>query len=101
MNSELRVSPSTSAPDGPSTAARTAPDSRGRKIVREVSLALAIYGMIGWIYVSISALIVPYTLALPLTHLFPHLREDTSGVLSFIISFLAFITYRMTKPEKS
>jgi hypothetical protein len=38
-------------------------------------------------------------LALPLTHLLPHLREDTSGVLSFIISFLAFIAYRMTKPE--
>ena len=101
LNSELSVSPSTSAPGGPAAATGTPRDSRGRKIVREVSLALAIYGMIGWIYVAISALIVPYTLALPLTHLFPHLREDTSGVLSFIISFLAFITYRMTKPEKS
>jgi hypothetical protein len=70
---------------------------RGIKIVREVSLALAIYGMLGWIYVGICALVAPYTLALPLTHLLPHLREDTSGVLSFIISFLAFVTYRLTR----
>ena len=71
--------------------------SRRRKIVAEVSLALAIYGMLGWVYVGICALVAPQTLALPLTHLLPHLREDTSGVLSFIVSFAGFVTYRLTR----
>lgn len=81
----------------PSTVEVTAEPSRGRKIVTEVSLALAIYGMIGWIYVGICSLVAPQTLALPLTHLLPHLREDTSGVLSFIVSFAGFVTYRLTR----
>jgi hypothetical protein len=69
----------------------------GIKVVREISLALAIYGMAGWIYVGLCALVAPATLALPLTHLMPWLREDTSGVLSFIVSFLGFISYRISR----
>lgn len=72
--------------------------SRGAKVLREVSLAVAIYGMIGWVYVAICALTAPDTLALPLTHLVPWLREDTSGVISFVLSFVAFVIYRMTRP---
>jgi hypothetical protein len=65
-------------------------------VVREISLALAVYGMAGWIYVGLCALVAPTTLALPLTHLMPWLREDTAGVLSFIVSFLGFVSYRLT-----
>jgi hypothetical protein len=97
LNAELRVAPDTPAPDGPGPAAATSRDGRVIRIVREVSLALAIYGMAGWIYVGICALVAPQTLALPLTHLLPSLREDTSGVLSFIVSFLGFISYRLTR----
>jgi len=71
--------------------------SWGIKVVPEISLALAIYGMAGWIYVGLCALVAPATLALPLTHLIPWLREDTSGVLSFIVSFLGFISYRISR----
>jgi uncharacterized membrane-anchored protein len=67
------------------------------KALREVSLAVAIYGMIGWIYVGICALTAPSTLALPLTHLVPWLREDTYGVISFVLSFVGFVIYRMTR----
>lgn len=81
------------------TAARPARGGRGVKVVREVSLALAVYGMAGWIYVGLCALAAPQTLALPLTHLAPSLREDTAGVLSFIVSFLGFISYRMTRRD--
>lgn len=96
MNGKLRTSPDTSAPAGSSPVSGPT-RGRGIRIVREISLALAIYGMAGWIYVSICALVAPQTLALPLTHLLPSLREDTSGVLSFIVSFLGFISYRMTR----
>lgn len=81
---------------GDATGRGVAPGRR-RKFVRELSLAVAIYGMAGWIYVALSAIIVPRTLSLPLTHLLPHVREDTSGVASFILSFLAFISYRLSR----
>lgn len=73
--------------------------SRGLKLLREASLAVAVYGMLGWIYVAICALTAPYTLALPLTHLVPWLREDTSGVISFVLSFAAFVLYRMARSD--
>jgi hypothetical protein len=92
MSAELKISPDTSKAEASAT-------GRGRKIVTEVSLGLAIYGMAGWIYVGICALIAPQTLALPLTHLLPHLREDTSGVLSFIVSFAGFVSYRLARPS--
>lgn len=100
LNGEVKVSPDRSASagpgDGPDPAGQPARGGWGIKLVREISLALAIYGMAGWIYVSICALVAPQTLALPLTHLLPGLREDTSGVLSFLLSFFAFIAYRLT-----
>jgi hypothetical protein len=70
---------------------------RGIKIIKEISLALAVYGMAGWVYVGLCALVAPQTLALPLTHLAPSLREDTAGVLSFVVSFLGFVSYRITR----
>jgi hypothetical protein len=86
-------------PAAAGTAARPLRGDRGIKIVREVSLALAIYGMAGWIYVGLCALVAPTTLALPLTHLVPALREDTAGVLSFIVSFAGFVSYRITRRD--
>ena len=68
--------------------------SQGVKTLTAFTLALAIYGMIGWIYVAICGLVAPNTLHWPLTHLLPHLREDTSGVISFIVSFIGFVIYR-------
>jgi hypothetical protein len=29
----------------------------------------------------------------------PSLREDTAGVLSFVVSFLGFISYRITRRD--
>lgn len=85
--------------DSDRTAGRSADRSLGIKIFRQLSLAIAIYGMIEWIYVAICSLVVPSTLVLPLTHVLPGLREDTSGVISFVLSFLGFVSYRMTKPD--
>ena len=80
-------------------AARRTRRGWGATVVREISLALAVYGMAGWIYVGLCALVAPATLALPLTHLIPSLREDTFGFLSFIVSFLGFIFYRITRRD--
>jgi hypothetical protein len=101
LNGKLRTFLRGSAPADSSTVEAVVPSrgSRKVKLIREVSLALAIYGIIAWAYVGICALVQPSSLALPLTHLLPGLREDTSGVLSFIASFLGFISYRMTRQE--
>ena len=72
---------------------------RGAEAFRQLSLAVAIYGMVEWTYVAICSLVVPDTLALPLTHVLPWLREDTSGVISFVLSFLGFVSYRVTRPD--
>ena len=78
---------------------RSAKRGRGVKAVSELSLAIALYGMAGWIYVALCALTAPDTLKLPLTHLLPSLREDTSGVISFVFSFVGFLIYRLTRPD--
>jgi hypothetical protein len=95
LNGKLKAPAGAPAPAGPEPVR----DGGRRRIVREISLALAVYGMAGWIYVAICALAAPQTLALPLTHLLPHLREDTSGVLAFLISLLGFISYRLTRED--
>ena len=89
----------TSGPDSHRGTEHPASRSRGVRAFRQLSLAIAVYGMAVWIYVAICSLVVPDTLALPLTHLLPGLREDTSGVISFILSFLGFVSYRMTRPD--
>jgi hypothetical protein len=72
--------------------------SRGRRrvtrLVDAFSLGMAIYGLMLWVYVAICGIVVPETLSLPLTHLIPFLREDTSGFLGFAISFVGFVVYR-------
>jgi hypothetical protein len=81
------------------TSGRPTPRGRGMKTLAALSLSLAIYGMAGWIYVATCALVAPDTLHLPLTHLLPFLREDTSGVLSFILSFTSFVVYQMIRDK--
>lgn len=98
MNGKPRTSPRGVVPMLASTGTAARP-GRGVKVVREVSLALAVYGMAGWIYVGLCALVAPQTLALPLTHLVPALREDTAGVLSFIVSFVGFVSYRIARRD--
>ncbi len=77
------------------------PADRGRdtRAFRALSLAVAIYGMAGWIYVALCSLVAPDTLQLPLTHLAPWLREDTAGVISFVLSFAGFVCYWMSRPD--
>jgi hypothetical protein len=89
---ETEIAPDRGAPIGDRSAAR--PGRRGADLIKVLSLGLMIYGMVLWIYVAISALVVPDTLKLPLTHLIPFLREDTSGDIGFALSFCGFVVYR-------
>ena len=66
----------------------------GIELLSALSLGAMIYGLLLWGYVAVCGLVAPDTLKLPLTHLIPFLREDTSGDLGFGVSFLGFVVYR-------
>jgi hypothetical protein len=70
-----------------------------RRYVNAVALATAVYGFAAWVYVACVALILPRTLPMQLTHLLPWPRTDTSGEISFVASWVAFVVYRLTRPE--
>jgi hypothetical protein len=83
--------------DGRESAKECTRRSTGVRILAVISLSLAIYGMVEWIYVAVCSLVIPDVLPLPLVHLLPFLREDTSGFISFILSFLGFTVYRFLR----
>jgi uncharacterized membrane-anchored protein len=89
---ETEIAPERNATTGDRSAAHSG--RRGGDLIKALSLGLMIYGMVLWIYVAICALVVPDTLKLPLTHLVPFIREDTSGGLAFALSFCGFVIYR-------
>lgn len=65
-----------------------------RRLLGALALGIALYGFAAWVYVAVSAIVVPRTLHLPLWHFTRWPREDTFGAISFAVSFLAFVTYR-------
>ncbi len=68
-----------------------------RALVPTVALALAIYGFAAWVYVAAVALVAPETLPVQLTHLARWPRTDTFGEVSFVVSFVSFVAYRLTR----
>jgi hypothetical protein len=71
-----------------------------RKIVKAATFTLFIFGLLGWLYIVAIALIHPETLKLQLTHFAPWPREDTFGILSFIVSFISFFIWNMVRENK-
>ena len=68
-----------------------------KKIVKAASFTFFIFGLLGWLYIAAVALFHPQTLQLQLTHFTPWLREDTFGVISFIISFISLFIWNLVK----
>jgi hypothetical protein len=65
--------------------------------IRAIGEALFLYGLLGWIYGVLVQLLHPYWMSLPLSHLTLWIRVDTFTILSFILSALGFLTWRITK----
>ncbi|MGO9977293.1 MAG: hypothetical protein ACLP01_31720 [Solirubrobacteraceae bacterium] len=68
-----------------------------RKRVNAIALAIAIYSFAAWVYVAVVALVRPNTLPWQLTHLASWPRTDTFGEASFVVSFVAFTIYRLSR----
>jgi len=67
-----------------------------KRMINAAALTIAIYGFAAWVYVAAVAIALPKTLSWQLTHL---ARTDTFGEVSFVISFLAFLVYRLTSRD--
>jgi hypothetical protein len=69
----------------------------GSVVARVVGELLFFYGLIGWVYGVLVQLTHPYWLSYGLSHLIPWIRVDTFTVLSFILSALGFLMWRLAK----
>ena len=69
------------------------------RVVRSLSLTGFVFGLAGWIYIALIALVHPETLHIQLSHLTPWIREDTFGFLCFAISILSFFVYNLVKKD--
>ena len=70
------------------------------RISKSLSFTLFVFGFAGWLYIAENAVYHPATLSMPLTHLIGWPREDTFGIISFIISSVALFVYMMIKDER-
>lgn len=70
------------------------------KILRALFLTLFLFGFFGWLYIVLNAEIHPETLEMPLTHILSFPREDTFGIVSFLISMVSFFAWNLVKEKK-
>ena len=69
------------------------------RVINAIALTVAVYGFAAWVYVAAVALALPDTLPWQLTHFARWPRTDTFGELSFAVSLVAFVVYRLTRAE--
>ena len=70
------------------------------KIIRSLSLTFFVFGFLGWVYIVLNSLVHMETLSWPLTHFLPYPREDTAGVISFVVSGISFFVWNLVRDTK-
>src|SRR5271157_4429707 len=70
-----------------------------RRLIRSLSLTFFVFGFLGWAYIAANSLVHPETLDQPLSHLALWIREDTFGLICFIVSFISFFVWNITKAQ--
>jgi hypothetical protein len=68
-----------------------------RAVLRVIGEVLFLYGLLGWIYGVLIQITHPRFLPSALSHLIPWIRVDTFTVLSFIVSIIGFLIWRLTQ----
>ena len=66
-------------------------------VVKAVGEMLFLYGLIGWTYGVIVQFIHPRWLPLGLSHLTPWIRVDTFAIVSFVLSIIGFLVWRIAQ----
>jgi hypothetical protein len=68
----------------------------GVVVVKVVGELLFLYGLLGWIYGVLVQVTHPHLLPTALSHLILWIRVDTFAILSFILSVVGFLMWRIT-----
>ncbi len=71
-----------------------------KRILQAATFTLFVHSFAGWFYIAENAAFHPNTLSMPLTHFASYPREDTFGILSFAVSFIALFTYMLIRGTK-
>ncbi len=58
---------------------------------------LFLFGLLAWIYGVIIQLVHPEFLSTTLSHLIPWIRVDTFTIISFFLSAIGFVLWRLIK----
>ena len=69
------------------------------KFWRATTLTLFVHAFAGWFYIAENAVFHPETLPLPLTHMLSFPREDTFGIICFVISGISFFVWNILRQE--
>ena len=71
-----------------------------KRVVESVGLTAFLFGLFGWLYIVVVRFVSPKTLTIQLSHLTPWIREDTFGMLSFVVSGMGFFIWNLVKEQK-
>ena len=66
-------------------------------VLRVVGELFFLFGLLGWVYGVLIQLVYPEWLSLGLSHLTPWIRVDTFTIISFFVSAIGFLIWRLTK----
>jgi hypothetical protein len=53
------------------------------------------YAFAAWAYVALVAVFLPHTLGFQLTHFSKEPHTDTFGEISFVVSLISYVVYRL------
>jgi len=68
-----------------------------RKFIERTALTIFVFSLLAGIYILGNAWFHPESLTWPLTHYASWPREDNFGVFSFIVSFISFFIWNLTR----
>jgi len=66
-------------------------------VIKGAGELLFLYGLLCWVYGMLVQLTHPEWLPLGLSHLIPWIRVDTFTIISFILSAVGFLIWRLTR----
>jgi len=66
-------------------------------IVKVLGEFLFLYGLLGWAYGVVVQLVHPSWMLYGVSHLVPWIRVDTFTVLSFVVSAVGFLMWRLAR----
>ena len=71
------------------------------KIIEVFGEFIFLFGLIAWIYGVLVQLTHPEWLNLGLSHLVPWIRVETFTIISFIVSAIGFLIWRLSRALKN